>query len=115
MRETAAITITNSNCGGGVRATFPIYGVTGAWDGGRLTATAFVSEQANARLIAVVCDGNGKQVSVKVLALQEGQTAYETGIAQTSGCTCKLMVADAATFAPLCAAWENEDSNAYDQ
>ena len=109
---TATVMVTGKgNYPGTVSKTFRIYGVKGAWADGKLTATAHVKEPANALLIAAVYDGNGKQVSVKVIPLEAGKTSYETGVtAKTSGYTYKLMVVSKSSFAPLCAAWSEKVS-----
>lgn len=58
-------------------------------------------------LIAAVYDADGALSSVRIFAVEANDEAQtiDTEIDVKSGDTCKLMLVDDMSYAPLCAAW----------
>ncbi|MBQ3378742.1 MAG: hypothetical protein IJG50_02630 [Clostridia bacterium] len=82
----------------------PLCSVNGVIDGETLAAS--VTSPGGSVLIAVRYDG-GKLDSVKLIPINEPceEKHVDTGLSKKTGCTYRLMLADKATYAPLCEAW----------
>ncbi len=84
-----------------------VVGVTGALANGKLTATVYAPD--GGPLIAAVYDANGALVSVKVITVEASAEVrhIDAGLTVGKDETCTLMLVNASTYAPLCAAWNN--------
>ena len=83
----------------------PVYGVKGDVQDGSLVALA-VSAPEGALLIAAVYDASGRQEGARTAPVKDIESfPYDTGLTVSGGQTCKLMLVNAPTCAPLCAAW----------
>ena len=87
----------------------PPWEVGGEVRSGGLAVTA-VRAQDDAWLIAAVYDGSGRLAAIRIVSLKDiAGFPFDTGLTVTSGDTCKLMLLDLTSCAPLCFAWSGRD------
>ena len=74
---------------------------------GKIVATITNPAESNEVLIVAGYDSAGKQSCIKTILIEKYKTIYETGVVKQSNHFYKIMIVDASTYAPLCAAWNS--------